>query len=264
MSYTEYFNSFVQDQNNISFWYPKIRACGMLVPKTKIFQVPEEITKAFFMDGDQEKNIDTIYNWVKDEVMPKLPQELSNLIFIKNGTFSNKFDFKTCAIRANAVEITSSLIEINYTSLVMGAGGISEFAIRERIKFNSVARPCIYNGMPLRNEYRVFYDFDNQKPLYIVNYWDYDYCNDDISRKATDRIIYEATYPTILAQYEKNKNYVTEKVADYMKNVRGLSGIWSVDVLEDDMGYLWLIDMAIGNRSAYWDPKKAGVEDVDN
>ena len=43
-----------------------------------------------------------------------------------------------------------------------------------------------------------------------------------------------------------------------MKDV-DLTGIWSVDILEDECHDFWLIDMASGYRSAYWDPEKAGV-----
>jgi hypothetical protein len=44
-----------------------------------------------------------------------------------------------------------------------------------------------------------------------------------------------------------------------MQNVTGLEGIWSIDIMEAD-GNLWLIDMALGHRSAYWDPVLAGIE----
>lgn len=45
-----------------------------------------------------------------------------------------------------------------------------------------------------------------------------------------------------------------QTVSEHMKNV-DLEGIWSVDILEDEND-LWLIDMTIGYRSAYWDPNK--------
>ena len=38
-----------------------------------------------------------------------------------------------------------------------------------------------------------------------------------------------------------------------MKRVNGLNGQWSVDILMDESGTLWLIDMAIAQRSAYWE-----------
>lgn len=254
-SFTNYYNDLKENPNNISFWYPKIQYCGMSVPETYITEVPENVVKAFFMDKRQE-DIDTVYNWVKNEIMPNIPKELIGLLFIKNGTYSNKFDFKTACATNNALDITRSIIEINYASFMLGTGGNTEIAIRQRIIQNESIVPCIYNGMPLCNEYRVFYDFDTKKALYVVNYWDWDYCHDAISRNATDRIIYETHYEKIKDRYETNKNKVMKYVEKHMQNVTGLEGIWSVDIMEASTGILWLIDMAIGHHSAYWDPKK--------
>ena len=35
-----------------------------------------------------------------------------------------------------------------------------------------------------------------------------------------------------------------------------LKGIWSIDFMQSDTGKIYLIDMARGFRSAYWDPNK--------
>lgn len=43
-------------------------------------------------------------------------------------------------------------------------------------------------------------------------------------------------------------------VAEAMKNgVEGLTGQWSVDVLMDETGKFWLIDMGIAQMSTYWE-----------
>ena len=256
--FTDYYNSLKENPNNISYWYPKIKDCGMLVPETLIVTIPEDIVIAFFMEGDVQANQDKVYEWVKTAIMPALPSSLRGLIFMKNGAFSNKFDFNTCAIRANALEITRNLIEINYTSLMFDTGGNTEVAIRERILSNSNI-PCIYHGMPLNNEYRVFYDFDSKKALYSVNYWDWGYCHDAISRNLSDKLIYECYYGRLLKHYEEMKDNVMQLVEEHMQNVTGLDGIWSIDIMEAN-GQMYLIDMALGENSAYWDPVLAGVE----
>lgn len=259
IGFRNYYNRLKESKNNISYWFPKVENCGIKVPKTKIFDVPTEIAFHFAYIGDSNKQndiIDKIYNWVKDEILPDIPFELSGLCFIKNGTFSNKFNFASCISAGNPMDITKSLININYVSLMYDAGGMTEFAIRSLIHHNASKTCCIYNGMPLRNEYRVFYDFDKNKPLYIVNYWDYDYCHETISKNKTDKIIYENMYPELAFQYAKNKDNVMEYVDKHMKNVKDLDGIWSVDILETENNELWLIDMAEGHRSAYWDINK--------
>ena len=259
MSFENYYNELKESKNNMSYWLPKVEECGIEIPLTKIFNVPQNVVYQFGCIDDRSKQqeaFETIYNWVKEEVIPNLPFELTSLCFIKNGAFSNKFDFKTCASAGNTLDITKSLIDINYLSMLYDTGGNTEFAIRQRIHYNYATTPCIYNGMPLQNEYRIFYDFDNKKPLYIVNYWDWDYCYESISREYTDKIIYEHTYPKLKEHYENNKDKVMQFVHEHMQNVQGLDGIWSVDILEDMDNEYWLIDMAEGHRSAYWNPDK--------
>ena len=45
-------------------------------------------------------------------------------------------------------------------------------------------------------------------------------------------------------------------MSEKMKEVE-LIGNWSVDILLDEKGDFWLIDMAIAENSAYWDKRKA-------
>ena len=254
----EYYNDLKQDVHNVSYWFPKVADCGIKVPRTFVKEIPVELFGHLFINHPEE-DIDCIYNWVKNELMPSIPDELRGLIFIKNGAFSNKFDFNTCSIRCNALEIARSIAEINYASLMFDTGGNTEIVIRERIPYDENKTPTIYHGMPLRNEYRIFYDFDNRKALYATNYWDWDYCYDAISRNISDKIIYEYLYGPLQKHYEQRKDEVIKLIEDHMRDV-DLSGIWSVDILEDEQHDFWLIDMALGYRSAYWNPEKAGVK----
>ena len=253
------YNDLKQDVHNVSYWFPKIKDCGIKVPETFIKEIPVELFGHLFIEHPEE-DIDYIYNWVKTELMPSIPKELRGLIFVKNGAFSNKFDFNTCAVRYNALDLTRAIVEINYASLMFDTGGNTEIVIRERIPFDESKTPTIYHGMPLRNEYRIFYDFDKNKPLYIVNYWDWNYCYKAISRNMTDKIVYEVHYPLLEDKYEQHKDCVFQGITHYLSKVNGLSGIWSIDILEDEHGGMWLIDMALGYRSAYWNPEKAGVK----
>lgn len=254
---SEYFNDLKNDVHNVSYWFPKVKDCGIKVPKTFVKQIPEDLFGHLFMDHP-EKDIDYVYNWVENELMPSIPKSLYGLVFVKNGAFSNKFDFSTCSVRCNVLELTRAIIEINYASLMFDTGGNTEIVIRERIPFDESKTATIYHGMPLRNEYRIFYDFDNHKVLYSANYWDWSYCHDSISRNVTDKIVYEKVYNELHAHYIFNQDKVMKLVEEHMKDVN-LSGIWSIDILEDEQGEFWLIDMALGYRSAYWNPEKVGV-----
>ena len=81
-----------------------------------------------------------------------------------------------------------SKLELLFKDFEFEADGYSEFVIRDLIK-SSNTKLTIYNGLPLNTEIRVFYDFDNKKVMYSHNYWDYDYCKNNLS--PSDRLILE-------------------------------------------------------------------------
>ena len=114
-----------------------------------------------------------------------------------------------------------------------------------------------YNGLPLRPEFRVFYDFDTRKPIFTANYWDYDYVYPHL-HDATDKIVFEHERERIEGAFKSEKDRVQAMVETAMKRVTGLAGQWSVDILMDEGDNLWLIDMAIAQRSAYWEKRPEG------
>lgn len=253
-----------QDPNNLSNWYPKIKDCGIKTPETIIVTCPKDIIKSFFMD-DPDKDRKIIMEWAST-LMPKVKElKMGAFVFIKNGNFSNKFDASSCIVHSwSEAEIAMAIIDINYTALMFGAGGIEEIVFREFIDYNNAVVPCIYNGLPFRPEYRVFYDFDTHEVLYSVNYWDWGYCHEAMLRNATDRIVYETYYCVIDHNFQKHKKEVEALVTSRMEKVTGLNGRWSIDIMQKntnmtkgfDPDNLWLIDMAVAERSAYWNPER--------
>lgn len=268
VSENEYLNDLRSDPNNMSKWLPAITPADgekreLRIPKTTIVQVPDDICQSFFMErpGDRER----IVQFSKDQIMPKAKEAgIYPSIFMKNGGFSDKYRFNLCTPGPDEVNIAMHLISMNYDALCFDTDGITEVCIRELIPHNTRTTPCIYQGMPLRPEFRIFYDFDRHQPLYVVNYWDWDYCHDAICRDYTDKIVYEAHYSKLLDQYNKYKNDVVKMVAADMRYVFDLKGIWSIDVMlcepqeyQKEYEGFWLIDMAVGHRSAYWNPAAA-------
>lgn len=237
--------------NDFSYWFERVKDCGMKIPKTIIIKTPPELHEHFYMDN-YERDYTAIEDWVNKEVIPLIRKEHMQLLFIKNARFSNKFDATTCFVTRET--LTYGVVNINYAGLCVGADGFSELVIRDRISYDRRATPCIYNGLPLRPEFRLFYNFDKHKVEYIVNYWDYDNCIRGM-HTLTDRIIFEHMKDEIEAGYNENKDRVCEQAELALKNVTGLDGIWSVDILMQENGDLWLIDMGTAERSAYWNPE---------
>lgn len=238
------------NKNNFSYWFPKVEACGIRVPRSQIFNVPEIVQRSFWMndsglpEAEFNKNID---DWLEKDVYPAFAD--FGLAFVKNAVFSNKFNFVDCITRKD--NLKSHICDINYTALCFGANGLDELVLREIINYDKSKTPCIYNGMPLRSEFRVFFDFDEKNSLYAVNYWDYEYCKSAIERNATDRIIFNHERARLEQDFEAYKREVVSLVNEHMVNV-DLEGKWSVDILRDEAGQYWLIDTALAENSAYW------------
>lgn len=236
--------------NNFSYWFPKIQKCGIAVPKSLIVDLPPfspdypegyRLWQAFFCENPEEDRR-VIQDWLDENVLPKLKiANLGDQLFVKNARFSNKFlASKSCLVSVQ--DLASGIMEINYAAMLTGAGGLEELVIRERIFHTPTITPEIYSGLPLRCEFRVFYDFDARKPLYVANYWDYDYVAPSLSW-ATDRIVFEHERERLETEYETYKDEVLEMVASAMEGV-DLEGQWSIDILRQENGKFWLIDSA--------------------
>ena len=238
-----------EDKNNpnlISHWHSKIWNVDELkVPATKIITVPIEVFSVFYEDAVFQKQ-DIVRTFIDKQVIPLMGTK--SKWFLKNGCFSNKFDFQNCI--TDEFKIFSDFMQIQYASLILETGGLSEIALREIIDWNSHKVATIYNGMPVRPELRVFYDFDRREVLYSVNYWDYDTVFPKLHDR-TDIIVFDKIYKEIKEEIIANIHRIENIVEKTMKNV-DLNGKWSIDILVDDMNNLWLIDMALAETSYYW------------
>lgn len=249
-----------KDRNNFSYWFPKVKDTTVFkIPKSIVIQVPKHVVQAYFM-GNPDIDQETVVRFVRGVVLPECrKQNLLGMCTIKNGTFSDKYNYAEMhkVVGADWLRFAADLIEINYTAEMLGAGGLSELVVREDIMYQfSHNLPKIYNGLPLTNEYRIFYDFDKKVPLYIVNYWDYTYCKDTIKRNdVSDGIIFALEAPKLEKHFQEMKDTIFRKTDDALKDV-DLTGKWSVDILERPDGELYIIDMALAEQSAYWDPGK--------
>lgn len=248
---------------NFSNWYHHILDFGQ-------FKTANVISNQIFTWDETEimretDDIDRV-DWDKiSNILKPTLDKMDNfkLYNIKNGCFSNKFDFNTCI--TDKKHLIKNLWKINYNSSMYDTGGYTELVVRELIPYNEQTTSTIYKGMPLRTELRVFYNMDTKKIEYVVDYWDFDYCHDRLPN-ITDRIIFEWFHRQ--ESHTEKLVYMIQYVEQYINTIKfdnTLEGIWSIDFMlcEDCEQYgnyngIYLIDMARGFRSAYWDNNKIG------
>ena len=116
----------------------------------------------------------------------------------------------------------------------------TEWVLREFIS-NKEELDDIYDGMPLRTEYRVFFDFDTNEVIGISNYWHPIVMKNGV-RDEVDLSTYKNNEERIIEEFNAFKYYVIELVVKQVEDC-GLKGKWSIDVMKNGDEF-YLIDMA--------------------
>lgn len=251
-----FFEQELNDLNNFSYWFPKVQNM-FKVPETKIFQVPYDVS--YFVCNKYYSSRESIPKEVTDFFLSveKAAREMPStewsgpFVFMKNARFSDKFTFRqACCSLKYAKDILEHYALICNDSMCCDALGFTELVIRQYIGSDNTKVPSIYNGMPLRPEYRVFYDFDQKKVLHIHDYWDYDYVTKGL-RDASDKIVFEVTREDREKRWSEFLPKIEEE-AKKLDGAYGFEGIWSFDFMVDEDDTIWFIDAALGQDSTYF------------
>lgn len=251
----------VSDRINFSYWFTKISGSGIPTPKsiTSQFTLSEFFLVQSLYDNPNSKELEAM---VVKIIVNKLESMLKsfkgvNKFFMKNGTYSHKFDFSKCTFNVNdsLEEVALKFLDLNYESHLKSAGGYTEIVIREFVETD--VTKTIYNGMPMNMEYRAFYDFDNFEFVGIVPYWDINYMLEEgFYTEDGDTDVLRSLKDVFKFKFTSSNKGVMQFLNPYVSDERvGLSGIWSVDVMEINDGYV-LIDMAPAEVSAFYDKVK--------
>lgn len=190
--------------------------------------------------------------------------------FVKTGVYSSKYDFRNCHIHGakEVQELGEYLLYTHYQALQMASplhtpcihsvSTTNEWVVRDFIE-DVENNLCIYKGMPLHTEYRLFVDCDTDEVLSIVPYWDPETMLKRFSEPSGegsphqkhDYITYKAHEETLMRRYYENRNAVTAQVEELLPALN-LHGQWSIDVMQNGSDF-WLIDMAMAENSYYYD-----------
>ena len=137
-----------EHENDFSFWYPKIKDCGIPTPLTFYTKLPsaeeepeyvKRLYEAFYMEHPKEDE-ETVKAYLEERVIPKLKEMgLTGHVFVKNGRFSNKFNANGTCNLYGLHELYRAIILINYEAICCGAEGADEIVVRKFIESPSSA-----------------------------------------------------------------------------------------------------------------------------
>lgn len=260
-----------QNPNAMGNWLPTLVAGVQMqdffkVPKTKIIKVPLTLLQLSRCVDYQALTPGTI------DILDRFCQQVFELdeektYFIKTGTFSSKFDFRNAKVTGakEVRELGEYLMYISCqavtaaspltTPTIYGMSTTNEWVVREFIP-DKEKNPCIYKGLPLHTEYRVFVDFDTREVIGMSPYWEPSVMKkrfaQGIKKKDPhhfhDYMTYSAHEKTLMRRYNQNVDTVKQNVEKMLPAIP-LSGQWSIDVMQNGDDF-YIIDMALAENSA--------------
>lgn len=262
------------NRNSMGHWFPQlVQACReqsfFRLPVTTIVKVPLPLLQLTRLP--YESLHDTTLTIVDRWAHAAFQLDDTKEYFVKTGTYSSKFDFRNARVAgaSEVRELGEYLLYIHYQALCMahytvkphpiyGVSTTNEWVVREFIP-DKERNPCIYHGLPLHTEYRVFVDCDTDQVLGIAPYWDPETMkqrfgqseDSDNINQMHDYVIYKAHEDTLMRRFYENRDAVVAHIQELLPRL-DLSGQWSIDIMQDG-GDFWAIDMAMAEQSFFYD-----------
>ena len=259
--------------NSMGHWLPKLVDSCMgqeffKIPATTVAKVPLtmlQLTRQEYAELT-ETTLKIVDEWAHEAF--KLDDQKE--YFIKTGTYSSKFDFRNAHVHGakEVRELGEYLLFIHYQALQMasplctptiyGVSTTNEWVVREFIA-DKENNPCIYKGLPLHTEYRVFVDCDTDSIIGITPYWEPNTMKNRFAHGSDansphqihDYVIYKAHEDKLMGRYHENKDRVLENIKNILPNLN-LRGQWSIDIMQNGDDF-WIIDMAMAETSAFYE-----------
>lgn len=231
------------DRNCMSFWFPKIEAVGMPVPRTKFLTMPKPAQMDVWKMIDNEKpEPDGSWSQFVTEAQAA-SDEIGYPLFLRTGHTSGKHDWeKTCHVleRDKLGQHIFSIIYFSECHGVFGELPWEIWALREFLPTKPIGICARYSNMPICREFRFFVDDGAVRCWHP--YW-------PLFSLEEGRAQYNDDAPSYEDFCKPDDLAALTKIA--CAAGRAVGGSWSVDLLETERGW-FLTDMAEANRSFHW------------
>lgn len=235
------YERFAQNPNSLYNWHPAVvkalasSKTELKSPATKVLRLPIEMAQFIRIEYQETSQADKdLFN---QYIFEQFELEDDTTYFIKTGTFSSKFQFANAKC-SEPREMGEYFQVINNFAMTVGAGHSVDVVVREYIE-DVEQNPTIYNGMPLRTEFRVFVDCNTNELIGAVPYWHPIVMKRALKAGLSDSI--QQDYQTYLAHEDKLTSEYNEQLE--------LSGKYSIDVMKNGAD-LYVIDLALMSQSA--------------
>lgn len=251
----ELYLRFCENKNSMYNWINEVEYAientdtELISPETKVWRLPIELAQ--FIRIEYQDVLVKDKNLFNKIVFNMFGLEDEKTYFIKTGVFSSKFQYANAKC-SEPREMGEYFQVINNFAMNVGAGNTVDLVVREYIE-DIEGNPTIYNGMPLRTEFRAFVDCDKNEIIGVVPYWNPLVMKRALSAGLSDSM--EKDYQT----YLEHEHKLMDEYNKYLPRVRSainqmlpelkLEGQYSVDVMKNGND-LYVIDLALMSESA--------------
>lgn len=246
-----------KNPESMSNWFPQLQDTYsksnhfFKIPDTKIWTLPIELAQYIRIEyTDTNEQSRELFNKI---IFDHFELDENKTYFIKTGVFSSKFEFRNVHC-TEPREMGDYFSVVNNFAMTVGAGRSIDLVVREWID-DVENRPTIYNGMPLRTEFRAFVDLDNKEIIDIVPYWNPIVMNRVLQSQGKnnpkikkDYLTYQSVEQELLDDYNEHVGEVKNNLSQIIENL-DLKGKWSLDIMKNGKDF-YLIDMARMEKSA--------------
>lgn len=229
-------------QTDMQYWFPKIEELEINVPKT-IFVKADYGDLLKLLDGELPASWpDTL------ERLGKAVEEVGEPFFLRTAYLSGKHEWSNTCYCENLGSLNrniTGLIEYTEMSFAVPFGC---FVVREFLNLNSSFRA--FNNMPIAREFRFF--VQDAEVLHWQPYWPAS------SIQNPDGEYWMLSLKRMSILDPRSMNYLNCRAKEIGKK---LGGFWSVDFAQHAGGRWFLIDVARGEQSFYWDTSGPAEEE---
>lgn len=229
------------DQTALSYWFPKLAAAGLPVPRTELVPMPvlaQQCVWASFDGNDGTSEEQNAYaNFI--EAIKMATTNFGFPCFLRTDHTSAKHSWEdTCFLRsaADVENHVARIIEFSEMCDLMGLP-YGAWAVRELLPTRQHGICQNYGNMPVCNEHRFFIVDGNAKCCHP--YW---------PRRALD----EGGWTGSDIDYDRLCEYPISLTALAEAAGRAVGGAWSIDIIDTDRGW-FITDMAEAHKSFHWE-----------
>jgi hypothetical protein len=213
-----------RDKTALSYWFPKVEAAGLPVPKTLIVPMPNGVRKTIFTHlWGEEADPSNVEAFVAE--LRGIAAPLGYPFFLRTDHTSGKHNWRETCFVADPAQLGRHVYAIAEDSEMAGIVGMpwNVWVVREMLPTTPVGVCPAYANMPVCKEFRFFVDGPDIECFHP--YW---------PRHALERGGCNLSDAEYVELCEPGDSYALGEIASAAG--RAVGGRWSVDLLSTERG----------------------------